>query len=148
MGTNARTHARTHGPIFPQYSGISSHSKGACISKNENYELCFLAGSFVNQITTGKKRYSRLAVGWNVWGFHQLGLFWRVPWSNYIRKKRYSPLAIGCNVGLFWRDRHYVFQQGSSIKLQITTGEKKLQSSGLLTPFATHVTFYFYYVCT
>ncbi len=28
MGTNARTHARTHGPIFPQYSGISSHSKG------------------------------------------------------------------------------------------------------------------------
>jgi hypothetical protein len=31
MGTNARTHARTHGPIFPQYSGISSHSKGARI---------------------------------------------------------------------------------------------------------------------
>ncbi len=25
------------------------------ILKNENYELCFLAGSFVNQITTGKK---------------------------------------------------------------------------------------------
>jgi hypothetical protein len=23
--------------------------------KNENYELCFLTGSFVNQITTGKK---------------------------------------------------------------------------------------------
>ncbi len=36
MGTNActhtRTHARTHGPIFPQYSGISSHSKGARIA--------------------------------------------------------------------------------------------------------------------
>jgi hypothetical protein len=26
--------------------------------------------------------------------------------------------------------------------------KKKVQSSGLLTPFATHVTFYFYYVCT
>ncbi len=25
------------------------------ILKNENYELCFLAGSFVDQITTGKK---------------------------------------------------------------------------------------------
>jgi hypothetical protein len=26
--------------------------------------------------------------------------------------------------------------------------KKKVQSSGLLTPFATHITFYFYYVCT
>ncbi len=26
--------------------------------------------------------------------------------------------------------------------------KKKVQLSGLLTPFATHVTFYFYYVCT
>jgi hypothetical protein len=26
--------------------------------------------------------------------------------------------------------------------------KKKVQSSGLLTPFAMHVTFYFYYVCT
>jgi hypothetical protein len=26
--------------------------------------------------------------------------------------------------------------------------KKKVQSSGLLTPFATHVTFYCYYVCT
>jgi hypothetical protein len=48
----------------------------------------FLAGSFVDHITTGKnKRYSCLAIGWNVWGFHQLGLFWRVPLSNYDRKK-------------------------------------------------------------
>ncbi len=56
-----------------------------------------------------KKGYSRLVVGWNVWGFHQLGLFWRVPWSNYDRKKKNSCLAIGCNVGLFWRVRCYVF---------------------------------------
>ncbi len=40
------------------------------ILKNENYELCFLAGFFINQSTTGKnydrkKRYGRLAVGWN-----------------------------------------------------------------------------------
>ncbi len=27
----------------------------SCILKNENYELCFLAGSSVDQITTGKK---------------------------------------------------------------------------------------------
>ncbi len=38
--------------------------------KNENYELCFSAGFFIDQITTRKnydqkKRYSRLAVGWN-----------------------------------------------------------------------------------
>jgi hypothetical protein len=32
---------------------------------NENHELCFLAGSFVDQIMTGIKRYSRLAIGWN-----------------------------------------------------------------------------------
>ncbi len=42
------------------------------ILKNKNYELCFLAGFFVNQITTGKnydrkkkERYSHLAIGWN-----------------------------------------------------------------------------------
>jgi hypothetical protein len=40
------------------------------VLRNENYELCFLAGFFVDQITTGKnyvrkKRYSHLAVGWN-----------------------------------------------------------------------------------
>ncbi len=50
----------------PVFSSVTiSH-----ILKNENYELCFLAGFFVDQITTGnnydrKKRYSRLAVGWN-----------------------------------------------------------------------------------
>ena len=39
------------------------------ILKNENYEICFLAGFFVDQIMTGKnydppqKRYSRLADG-------------------------------------------------------------------------------------
>jgi hypothetical protein len=56
-----------------------------------------------------KKRYNPLAVGCNVWGFHELGLFQRVPQSNYDRKKRHSHLAIGRNVGLFWRVRHYVF---------------------------------------
>jgi hypothetical protein len=34
-----------------------------------------------------KKRYSCLAIGWNVWGFHELGLFWQVHRSNYNRKK-------------------------------------------------------------
>jgi hypothetical protein len=35
----------------PVFSSVTiSH-----ILKNENYGLCFLAGSFINQITTGKK---------------------------------------------------------------------------------------------
>jgi hypothetical protein len=35
----------------PVFSSVTiSH-----ILKNENYELCFLAGSFIDQITTGKK---------------------------------------------------------------------------------------------
>jgi hypothetical protein len=57
------------------------------ILKNKNYELCFLAGSFFDQITT-RKRYSHLAVDWNVWGFHQLRLFWWVPQSNYNQKQK------------------------------------------------------------
>ncbi len=45
----------------PVFSSVTiSH-----ILKNENYELCLLVGSFVDQIMTGKKRYSRVAVGWN-----------------------------------------------------------------------------------
>ncbi len=50
---------------------------------------CF--GGFLNQITAGKTSYSCLAISCNVWGFHELGLFWwvcryafwRVPQSNY-----------------------------------------------------------------
>jgi hypothetical protein len=45
-------------------------------------------GGFLRQSNYDrKKRYSRLAVGWNVWGFHQLGLIRRVPRSNYDQKK-------------------------------------------------------------
>ncbi len=58
-----------------------------------------------------KKRYSHLPIGWNVWGFHELGLFRQAPWSNHDRKKRYNPLAISCNVGLFWRVCRSVFRQ-------------------------------------
>jgi hypothetical protein len=36
-----------------------------------------LAGSSIK--LEPEKRYSRLAVGWNVWEFHELGLFRRVP---------------------------------------------------------------------
>jgi hypothetical protein len=51
-------------PVFSSVT-ILSH-----ILKNENYELCISASFFIDQITTGKnydqkKRYSRLAVGWN-----------------------------------------------------------------------------------
>jgi hypothetical protein len=79
-----------------------------------------------------KKRYICLAIGWNVWGFHELGLFWQVPQSNYNRKKRYSCLAIGCNVwGVGSMSRIVLvgsllcFLAGSLIKLQITTKKKR-----------------------
>jgi hypothetical protein len=67
------------------------------ILKNENYELCFLAGSFVHQITTKKK-------GTVVWPSARMfggsmssdcfgGLF-----DQITTRKSYSCLAIGCNV--------------------------------------------------
>jgi hypothetical protein len=43
-----------------------------------------------DQITT-KKRYSHLAVGWNVWEFHELGLLIKLQ----PEQKRYSCLVIG-----------------------------------------------------
>ncbi len=61
---------------------------------------CF--GGFLDQIMTGKNRYSCLAIGCNVWGFHELGLFWRVccyvfrrvPRSNYkLRPKKKVQLS-------------------------------------------------------
>ncbi len=73
------------------------------VLKNENYKICFLAGFFVDQIktkknTTRKKRYSRLAVGWNksqITIEHQLSLEKLQP-----EKKNYSRLAIGWNKSL------------------------------------------------
>jgi hypothetical protein len=38
-----------------QNNPLSSSVTISHIFKNENYELCFLAGSFIDQITTGKK---------------------------------------------------------------------------------------------
>jgi hypothetical protein len=73
------------------------------ILKNENYELCFLVGFFVDQITTGKnydrkKRYSRLAVGWSKSQITICRLKRQTPTitgKNYNWKKRYSCLAVG-----------------------------------------------------
>jgi hypothetical protein len=51
--------------VFDMVFCAASKTIECHILKNENYELCFLLGSY-DQITTGKKvRYSRLAVGWN-----------------------------------------------------------------------------------
>jgi hypothetical protein len=64
-----------------------------------------------------EKRYSHLAVGWNVWGFHELGLFRRVPQSNYDQKKGTvvwpSVAMFGGfhELGLFWQVCRYVFWQ-------------------------------------
>jgi hypothetical protein len=89
------------------------------ILKNENYELCFLEGTFVDQITTGKK-------GTVVWplvrmfgGSMSLDCFGGFP--NQIttgKKKVQSPgYRLQClggwfhELGLFWRVRRYVFWQ-------------------------------------
>jgi hypothetical protein len=68
------------------------------ILKNENYELCFLTGSFVDQITTGKK-------GTVIWpsvrmfgGSMSLDCFGGFLDQILTREKKYSCLAIGCNV--------------------------------------------------
>ena len=83
-------------PVFSSVT-ILSH-----ISKNENYELCILAGFFVDQITTGKnydqkKRYSRLAVGWNKSQITFCRVKIQTPTitrKNYDQKKSYSRVAV------------------------------------------------------
>jgi hypothetical protein len=112
--------------------------------KIENYELWFLAGSFVDQITTKKN-------GTVVWP--SVGMF-----GGSISLDCFGGFLHQITIGKKGTDHRWQCRivlassslcvlAGSLIKLQITTG-KKIQSSGLLTPFATHVTFYFYYVCT
>ncbi len=82
----------------------------------------------IDQITTRKKRYSHLAIGWNVWGFHELGLFWRVPQSNYNQKKvQSSGHWLQCRIVLAGSSLYFLTD--SSIKLQIRT-KKKVLSPG------------------
>jgi hypothetical protein len=89
-----------------------------------------------------KKRYSRLAVGWNKSQITVCRLKRQTPAitrKNYDRKKRYSRLAVGWNT--------YMSKYEHQLRPdKITTGKKGTVIS--LTPFATHVTLYFYYVCT
>ncbi len=76
------------------------------ILKNENYEICFSAGLIINQIKTRKnydhkkKRYSRLAVGWNKSQITVCHVKIQTPTITgkiTTPKKRYSRLAIGWN---------------------------------------------------
>jgi hypothetical protein len=85
----------------PVFSSITiSH-----ILINENYEPCFLAGFFVDQITTRKnydwkKRYGCLAVGWSKSQITVCCVKIRTPTitgKNYDWKKRYSRLAVSWN---------------------------------------------------
>ncbi len=83
-------------------------------------------GGFLCQLNYNrKKRYSRLAVGWNVWGFHELGLFWRVPRSNYNRKKKVKLSGHWLQCRIVLAGLLLCFLAGSLIKLQITTGKKR-----------------------
>ncbi len=86
------------------------------ILKNENYELFFLAGSFVDQIMTGKK-------GTVVWptvrmfgGSMSLDCFGRfLDQITNGKKLQLSGHWLQClggwfhELGLFWRVRRYVF---------------------------------------
>ncbi len=105
------------------------------ILKNENYEICFLACSFVDQITTEKK-------GTVIWplvgifgGSMSLDCFGGFLDQITTRKKgtvAWPSVAMfgGFHeLGLFWRVRCYVFQQvpQSNYRLRM---EKKVQSSG------------------
>ncbi len=88
-----------------------------------------------------KKRNSRLAVGWKKSQITVCRLKRQTPTitgKSYDWKKRYSRLAVGWNT---WQNTNTNYDR------------KKLRPEEkgtvvLLTPFATHVTFYFYYVCT
>ncbi len=91
MGTNARTHARMHarmhGPIFPQYSGISSHSKGACMharthARTNNSSIfrdklslqgsssCSNYSFLQRNVTNSTASFQGISTNilWNVWG--------------------------------------------------------------------------------
>ncbi len=87
------------------------------------------------KITTGKKRYSRLAIGWNKSQITVCHLKRQTPTitgKNYDRKKRYSRLAVG------WNTCQNMNTNYDRKKLW----PKKKGTVVLLTPFATHVTFY------
>ncbi len=88
--------------------------------------------------TTRKKRYSCLAVGWNKSQITVCCL------------KRQTPTITGKNYD--WKKGTVVWPLvGIHVKIRTptTTGKnydlKKKDTVVLLTPFATHVTFYFYY---
>jgi hypothetical protein len=72
-----------------------------------------------------KKRYSHLAVGWNVWGFHQLRLFRRVPQSNYNRKKGTVVWPLVAMSDYFGEFVAMFFGGFINQITQITTGKKR-----------------------
>jgi hypothetical protein len=111
------------------------------ILKNKNYELCFSAGSFVDQITTKKK--VQLSSHWlECLGVPQTGIVSAGSLIKLEPEKKVQSAGHWLQCRIVLAGSSLCFLAGSLIKLQITTG-KKVQSSGLLTPFATHVTLYF-----
>ncbi len=81
-------------------------------------------------------------------GFHQLGLFWRVPQSNYDQKKKVQSYGHRLQRWIVLAGSSQCFFGGFLHQITNYNRKEKVQLSGLLSPFATHVTFYFYYVCT
>ncbi len=119
------------------------------------------------KITTGKKRYCHLAVGWNKSQITVCRVKIRTPTitgKKYDRKKRYSRLAVGrnksqitvCRVKIrtpTMTGKNYIRKKNVYIHLMNTnlllhTTGKKYDRKKNVQSFATHETFYFYYVCT
>ncbi len=99
------------------------------ILKSENYELCFSAGSFVDQITTRKK-------GTVIWplvrmfgGSMSLDCFGGFLDQITIGKIKGTVVWPLVCAQIVLTGSLLCFLAGSSIKLQITT-KKKVQSSG------------------
>jgi hypothetical protein len=110
--------------------------------KHENYELCISSSFFVDQITTGKittrkKRYSHLAVGWNKSQITVCSVKIQTPTITRKittqNKKRYSCLATGWNKSQITICRVKI--RTPTMTRKTYDLKKKVQS------FATHVTF-------
>jgi hypothetical protein len=128
---------------FLQNNPVFSSVTISHISKNENYEICFSSGFFIDQIKTGKnydhtkKRYSRLAVGWNKSQITVCRVKIRTPTITgkiTTRKKKVTVVwpLVGINLiqpSVMSKYEHQLRPE------KITTAKKKVES------FATHVTF-------
>ncbi len=66
----------------------------------------------------------QLSESWNVLGFHELGLFRQVPWSNYDWKKKVKSSGHRLQCRIVLAGSSLYFSASSSIKLQLRPEKK------------------------